>query len=269
MVENTDQKSRDYGALERVFRPGHGDFTYYKKYGIRDHRGGGRASARETVGRVAAGAVAGRVLERAGIRVFSATLEMGGVKAVSLDYARCGENPYCCPDADAARRMDERVKEVRGLGDSIGGVVEVTAAGLSAGLGEPVFDKLDAKIAQALMSIGAVKGVEIGSGFAAARSTGSVNNDPVTIQGFSSNNAGGVLAGVSSGQDIVARVAVKPIPSIVLEQDTVDLENRSVKLSVGGRHDVCAIPRINVVCEAMIMLVLADFILQQRAVSGW
>ena len=269
MVENTDHKSRDYGALERVFRPGHGDYTYYKKYGIRDHRGGGRASARETVGRVAAGAVAGRVLERAGIKVFSATLEMGGVKAVNMDYAQCGENPYCCPDADAALKMDERVKEVRGLGDSIGGIVEVTATGLSAGLGEPVFDKLDAKIAAALMSIGAVKGVEIGSGFAAARSTGSINNDPVTIQGFSSNNAGGVLAGVSSGQDIVARVAVKPIPSIVMEQDTVDLENSAVKLSVGGRHDVCAIPRVNVVCEAMIMLVLADFILQQRAVSGW
>ncbi len=269
MVENTDQRSRDYGKLARVFRPGHGDYSYFKKYGVRDHRGGGRASARETVGRVAAGAVAAKLLSILGISVSSYTAEMGGIAAETCDLSLCSENPYACPDPAAAERIEARVREARASGDSLGGVVALVAKGVPPGLGEPVFEKLDAKIASAMMGIGAVKGVEIGSGFAAARSTGSRNNDPITPSGFSSNNAGGILAGISSGQDIIVRVAVKPIPSIARGQETIDTSGRAETIVVGGRHDVCAIPRVNVVLEAMMMLLLADFALQQRAIAGW
>ncbi|MBW1989895.1 MAG: chorismate synthase [Deltaproteobacteria bacterium] len=269
ILENKDARSKSYDHLENVFRPGHGDYTYQAKYGIRDHRGGGRASARETAARVAAGAVAALVIGRAGMEVSSLTLAMGGVWAKTHVPGEERNNPFLCPDPEAAKAMEKRVREVKKAGDSIGGVVQVRATGVPPGLGEPVFDKLDAELAWAMMSIGAVKGVEIGSGFAAAEALGSENNDPVTPEGFAKNDAGGVLAGISSGQDIVVRVAVKPIPSIEKEQDTVDTNNRARALSISGRHDVCAIPRINVVCEAMACLVLADFLLRHRAAAGF
>ncbi|MDI6798372.1 MAG: chorismate synthase, partial [Desulfatibacillaceae bacterium] len=253
LIPNKDAKSSSYEAFSQLYRPGHGDYSYSKKYGVRDWRGGGRASARETAARVAAAGVAKQLLARFNIRVFSYTVEMGGIAAKTCDMAQVDQNPFACPDQKAAGRIAQRVEEVKKLGDSIGGIVEVVATGVPPGLGEPVFDKLDAKIAYALMGIGAVKGVEIGAGFGAARLTGSINNDPITPEGFSSNNSGGILAGISSGQDIVARVAVKPIPSISIQQKTVTVDNGPTTLSVTGRHDVCAIPRINVVCEAMLL----------------
>jgi chorismate synthase len=268
LVENKDPKSRSYEPFARLYRPGHGDYTYQKKYGIRDWRGGGRASARETVARVAAGAVASVVLGACGIHVRSCALELGGVRAERMDWAEAEKNPYRCPDAEAAARMEQRAAEARAEGDSVGGIVLVEALGVPPGLGEPVFGKLDALLACAMMGVGAVKGVEIGSGFAAARMTGSRNNDPITPGGFLSNNAGGILAGISNGAPVVIRVAVKPIPSIGREQQTVDEEGRPAVLRVTGRHDVCAIPRICVVLEAMAALVLADCLLMGRALWG-
>ena len=266
-IRNRDADSSAYRPLADLYRPGHGDITYDAKYGFRDWRGGGRASARETAGRVAGGAVAGALLAIHGITVRSYTVALGGIRAERLDGPGGDDNPYRCPDPEAAERMAERVREVRAAGDSIGGVVAVVATGVPAGLGDPVFDKLDADLAGGLMSIGAVKGVEIGAGFEAAGRTGSENNDPIRPGGFETNHAGGILAGISNGDEVVARVAVKPIPSISREQRTVDRDGRPRTIRVGGRHDVSAIPRINVVCEAMVALVLADHILRQRAIS--
>jgi chorismate synthase len=265
LIANTDPDSRSYAPYADLYRPGHGDITYQSKYGIRDWRGGGRASARETAARVAAGAVAGLILDPAGIRVDSYTLELGGVRAGVTDLSQIHQNPFRCPDRDAAMAMADRVALVRKQGDSIGGIVEIRVTGVPEGLGEPVFDKLDADLAKALMSIGAVKGVEIGDGFAAAGRLGSENNDPITPAGFSSNHAGGILAGISNGDEIRVRVAVKPIPSISLDQQTINSRNEPVTISVRGRHDVSAIPRINPVCEAMVKLVLADHLLRQKA----
>jgi chorismate synthase len=264
MVENTDQRSRDYGEIKDVFRPGHGDMTYTAKYGLRDYRGGGRSSGRETVSRVAGGAVAGAFLETLGIFVAAGTVELGGIAAGCVDLAGAGERPFFAADDGVVAAWEERVREVAGLGDTLGGIVEIRATGVPAGLGEPVFDKLDARLAAALMSVGAVKGVEIGAGFAAARMLGSGNNDAMNASGFSSNNAGGILAGISSGQDIVVRAAIKPIPSIALEQRTVDRFGAERTIRVGGRHDICAIPRVVPVLAAMVRLVLADMVLLQR-----
>jgi chorismate synthase len=267
IVYNRDVRSQDYEHLRQVFRPGHGDFTFQAKYGIRDHRGGGRASARETVARVAAGAVAQKVLDTQNIRVAAYTLELGGVRAATLDYGLIWDNPFFCPDSQAAQTMAARVAEVKAQGDSLGGIVEVRVQGCPAGLGEPVFDKLDAALAAAVMSVGAVKGVEIGAGFAAARMMGSEHNDPLIPGGFASNHAGGILAGISNGDDLVVRAAVKPIPSISREQQTIDQEGRPTTISVRGRHDISAIPRIVPVLQAMVRLTLADFLLRQRAVG--
>ncbi len=267
-IRNKDAKSKSYSELERLFRPGHGDFTYLKRYGIRDHRGGGRSSGRETAARVAAGAVAQVLLDSEGIKVQAYTVSLGGIRAEKMDMEQCTQNRLFCPDSYAALRMEERAAEARKAGDSLGGVVEVMATGVPAGIGDPVFDKLDAEIAKALMSIGAVKGVEIGSGFKAAELTGSQNNDPIGPDGFMSNNAGGILAGISNGEPVVARAAVKPIPSISLEQDTVDIDGNPVKLSVKGRHDISAIPRIVPVCQAMMRLVLADHLLRTRTLTA-
>ncbi len=269
MVENKDAKSGAYSPYAELFRPGHGDCTYLAKYGVRDWRGGGRASARETVARVAAGAVAKALLEKHGVSVIAYTIEIGGVKAEKRDLASVADNMLLCPDPEAAERMEQRLSEVKKLGDSLGGVVEIRATGVPAGLGSPVFDKLDADLAKAIMGIGAVKGVEIGAGFEAARMLGSQNNDPITKDGFASNNAGGILAGISNGDDIVVRAAVKPIPSIAIEQKTVDIHGNEQTISVKGRHDISAIPRINVVCEAMACLVLADHLLQQKALLAF
>ncbi|MBW1962770.1 MAG: chorismate synthase [Deltaproteobacteria bacterium] len=267
MVENKDTDPSAYTPYAKLFRPGHGDFTYQAKYGIRDWRGGGRASARETVARVAGGAVAKALLESKNVRVTAYTVELGKIQATERELQEICRNPFCCPDRHAAQKMQQYVDAVRAKGDSIGGIVEIVACGVPCGLGEPVFDKLDADLAKALMSIGAVKGIEIGAGFSAARMLGSENNDPIVPDGFATNHAGGILAGISNGQDIVIRVAVKPIPSIRIEQKTIDLKGAPTTISVKGRHDISAIPRINVVCEAMVNLVLADHLLRQRTIQ--
>jgi len=268
VVYNQDAKSEAYEPIRRLFRPGHADITYFQKYGLRDHRGGGRSSARETLARVAAGAVAQQVLGRYGIEVLAYTLELAGVRANKIDPAEADSNELGCPDPAVVEAMRERLAEIRGAGDSAGGIVEARARGVPAGLGEPVFDKLDGALAGAVMSIGAVKAVEIGSGMEAARLLGSQNNDPILPDGFASNNAGGILGGISNGDEIVLRAAVKPIPSIAKEQKTVDVDFKPATINVGGRHDVSAIPRVNPVIKAMIRLVLADFLLRQEAVRS-
>lgn len=269
VVENENQRSGDYDSLREIFRPGHGDVTYQAKYGRRDHRGGGRASGRETVARVVGGAIAAAVLETVGVSVHAASVELGGIAAVGRDLAGAWNRPFFAADAEVLPAWEALVAEVRAAGDTVGGIVEVVAQGVPAGLGEPVFDKLDARLAAAVMSVGAVKGVEIGAGFAAARSRGSQNNDPLTAQGFASNHAGGILAGISTGQDIVVRAAVKPIPSIAVPQRTRDISGQEREIRVGGRHDICAIPRIVPVLRAMVCLVLADMLLMHRAIRPW
>ncbi len=267
IVYNKDMDSRSYETIKDMFRPGHGDITYLKKYGIRDYRGGGRASGRETVARVAAGAVARKVLEQEGIKVIAYTLELAGVRAGRVDLDAIDSNPFYACDLDAAARMQEKIKEIKASGNSAGGIVEVRVQGCPPGLGEPVYDKLDGELAKALMSIGAVKAVEIGVGLEAARLLGSECNDEITPEGFITNRSGGILAGISNGDEIVARAAVKPIPSIEIEQKTIDVHSRPTTISVKGRHDVSAIPRIVPVCEAMVSLVIADHLLRQRTIS--
>jgi chorismate synthase len=266
LIRNRDADSRSYEANASAFRPGHGDISYQAKYGIRDWRGGGRASARETAARVAAGAVAQVYLDRFGICVDSYTIALGGIRALRFDPEAARHNRLVCPDPDLLDAMEERIREVKGQGDSIGGVVEVRAVNVPPGLGDPVFDKLDAAIAGALMGIGAVKAVEIGAGCRAADMTGYENNDQILESGFETNNAGGILAGISNGDTIVARVHVKPIPSIAREQLTRDLSGNPTMIATRGRHDVSAIPRINPVCSAMMRLVIADHLLRQKAV---
>lgn len=262
IIYNRDVRSGDYSKISQLYRPGHADRTYEQKYGIRDWRGGGRSSARETAARVAAGAVARKyLLERHGIMVQAYTLALGGVECSGFDPEEIARNPFYCPDREAAERIEARLRELREAGDSAGGVVGICVKGCPPGLGEPVFDKLDARLAAAIMSIGAVKGVEIGEGFRAAAMLGSGNNDPITPDGYASNHAGGILGGISTGMDIVIRAAVKPIPSISKLQRTVDSQNRPAEITIEGRHDISAIPRIIPVCEAMVLLVLADFIL--------
>jgi chorismate synthase len=268
LIYNKDVQSESYDSIKDVFRPGHGDFTYQKKYGIRDYRGGGRASGRETAARVAAGAVARKVLEREDIRVRAYTLELAGVRVAKVDLNAIDKNPFFAPDLDAASLMSERITEIKQAGDSAGGVVEVVARGCPPGLGEPVFDKLDADLAKAVMSIGAVKAVEIGVGMAAARLRGSECNDEITPDGFVTNRSGGILAGISNGDEIVVRAAVKPISSIEREQRTMDVNMQPTTISIRGRHDVSAVPRIVPVCEAMVRLVLVDHLLRQMTCMG-
>ena len=242
LIRNEDVDSSPYEEWKEVFRPGQADFTYQAKYGIRDYRGGGRASARETVGRVAAGAVAKKILEKEKIEIIAYTVEMGGVRAAKVDYQEIEKNALRCPDKDAAIAMGKKIEEVKTQGDSLGGIVEVLVRGCPPGLGEPVFDKLEADLAKALMSIGAVRGVEVGAGFRVVRMLGSQCNDRIGPKGFEKNDAGGILGGISNGADIVLRVAVKPIPSISLEQRTVDQAMRPVSLKIKGRHDVLSHP---------------------------
>lgn len=268
-IANEDQRSRDYGSLATAYRPGHADCTYDAKYGRRDYRGGGRASGRETAVRVAGGAIAQAFLATLGIRIHAATVEMGGlaVPEKGMDLEAAPHLPYFAAHADSIPAWDALIAEVRAAGDTVGGIVQIEARQVPAGLGEPVFDKLDARLAAALMSVGAVKGVEVGAGFAAARMRGSSNNDPilgVKPLRFASNAAGGILGGISTGQDIVLRVAVKPIPSIAQEQHSVDADGQPLNLRIGGRHDICAIPRVVPVLKAMTALVLADALLLQR-----
>ena len=266
-IRNQDADSASYEELREVFRPGQGDFTYWKKYGIRDHRGGGRASARETAARVAAGAVAKKVISQEGIEVVAYTKELGGIEAKTARLEEIQKSGLLCPDLEATAEMVSRLREAKEEGDSLGGIVEILVRGCPPGLGEPVFDKLDADLAKAVMSIGSVKGVEIGAGFQAARMTGSQCNDRMTPEGFLTNHAGGILAGITTGQEIIIRVACKPIPSIRKSQEAMDVRENPVTLSIKGRHDVCAIPRIVPVCEAMVNIVLADHLLRQRSIG--
>ncbi len=274
-IRNTDARSRDYEGIKDLFRPGHGDFSYYKKYGVRDYRGGGRASSRETAARVAAGAVAAQVIARSGIEVVGYTRALGSVAIsqswqdlLGLSREELGKNLLLCPDSRATVEMEKRLAEAKQDGDSLGGIVEIIVRGCPAGLGEPVFDKMDADLAKALMGIGSIKGIEIGAGFQAAEMTGATTNDPLTPEGFLSNHAGGILAGITSGQPLVIRVASKPIPSIGRVQQTVDVAGNARELRVLGRHDVATIPRIVPVCEAMVNIVLADHLLRQKAITG-
>lgn len=273
-IANEDQRSRDYGNLAEVFRPGHADWGYFAKYnGIRDHRGGGRSSGRETAARVAGGAIAKKILARAGVIVQAACVELGGiaVPAGDVDMERAQGRPYFAASDAAPPLWDAAVAEARKAGDTLGGIVQIVARHVPAGLGEPVFDKLEAVLAHAVMSVGAVKGVEVGEGFAAARLRGSQNNDPLlpgadgalSSVRFASNHAGGILGGISSGQDIVLRAAVKPIASIAQEQRSVDTQGRAAAVLIEGRHDLSAIPRIVPVLSAMTALALADALLLQ------
>ncbi len=266
-IENRDADSRPYEVIQHLFRPGHGDYSYHKKYGHVDFRGGGRASARETAARVAAGVVADKILAPSGIRVRAYTIELGGIRAKEINLGLIDESPFYCPDSEASKKMADAASNARREGDSIGGIVEILVTGCPAGLGEPVFDKLEADLAKAVMSVGAVKGVEIGAGFEAARLKGSENNDAITPNGFATNHAGGILGGISNGDPIILRAAVKPIPSISLEQDTINKEGKPNKLRITGRHDVTAIPRIIPVLEAMVKIVLADHYLRFRTIT--
>ena len=267
-IQNRDADSRPYEVLRQLFRPGHADYTYYKKYGHFDYTGGGRYSARETAARVAAGVVAGKILKPLEIIVRGYTVELGGVRVKSIDPEAIDTNPLLCPDPNASQQMEMALADARRAGDSLGGMAEVRISGCPAGLGEPVFDKLDADLAKALMSVGTVKGVEVGAGFEAARLRGSENNDPLTPGGFLSNRAGGILGGISNGDQILLKVAIKPIPSISRNQETVDRQGRSARLKFSGRFDVCALPRIIPVLEAMVRVVLADHYLRWIAIAG-
>ncbi|MEA2060493.1 MAG: chorismate synthase [Thermodesulfobacteriota bacterium] len=267
LIRNRDADSRAYEKNAAVFRPGHGDFSYQAKYGIRDWRGGGRASARETAARVAAGAVAAAFLDLYNIEITTCTMALGGIYAEHFDPVCAGNSWLECPDPEAQKKIEKKISQVKAEGDSLGGIVQITARNVPGGIGDPVFEKLDADIAGALMGIGAVKAVEIGSGCRSALMTGFENNDQITESGFETNHSGGILAGISNGDDIVAKVHVKPIPSILKEQKTIDENKNETVISTKGRHDVSAIPRINPVCRAMTALVLADHILRQRAVK--
>jgi chorismate synthase len=267
IIWNEDVDSTPYDEMRDIFRPGQADFTYQAKYGIRDHRGGGRASARETVGRVAGGAVAKKILKKEKMEILAYTVELGGIRIGKIDYKEIERNVLRCPDRKAAVAMGRKIEETKERGDTLGGIVEILVRGCPAGLGEPVFDKLEADLAKALMSIGAVRGVEIGGGFGVARMFGSQCNDPLGPEGFEKNDAGGILGGISSGAGLLLRVAVKPVPSIHLEQRTVDSSMRPVALQIKGRHDVSSIPRVNSVCEAMVAIVLTDHLLRQKALD--
>jgi chorismate synthase len=269
LVRSVDARPQDYANLKDVFRPGHADYTYWRKYGVRDYRGSGRSSGRETVGRVAAGAVARRVLEREGAKVQAYTVQVGDLVAAERDLEFAEQNPVRCPDRKVAPEMERRILAAREAGDSLGGVVEILATGVPAGLGDPVMDKLEASLAWGLMSIGAVKGFEVGEGFASARMRGSEMNDRMTREGFATNHAGGILGGISTGEPILARVAVKPPSSIAIAQKTVDAEGHERDFAISGRHDPCLCPRVVPVAEAMTCLALADALLRQRAIEHW
>ncbi len=277
VIENQDQRSKDYGDIKDKFRPGHADYTYWAKYGIRDYRGGGRSSARETAMRVAAGGIARKVLDSlvpGGIAIRGALAEMGGQKAARerWDWAETRRNAFFCPDAEAAAVWESVLDSARKSGSSLGAVIEIVAEGVPAGLGEPVYDKLDADLAKAMMSINAVKGVEIGAGFAAAALRGEENADEMFMEegkpAFSANHAGGVLGGLSSGQPIVVRFAVKPTSSILTPRRTIDVYGNETEIVTKGRHDPCVGIRAVPVGEAMMALVLADHLLRHRGQVG-
>jgi chorismate synthase len=266
LIENTDQRSRDYGDIKDKFRPGHADYTYQQKYGIRDYRGGGRSSARETTMRVAAGAIAKKYLKgRLGIEVRGYLSQLGPIELAATDLSSIDDNAFFCADPGRIEELDNFMDELRKQGDSIGAKISVLASNVPPGLGEPVFDKLEADIAHGLMSINAVKGVEIGAGFAAVTQRGSEHRDEMSADGFSKNDAGGTLGGISSGQDIVASLALKPTSSVSVPGKTIDKTGAETDIVTKGRHDPCVGLRATPIAEAMVALVIMDHYLRNRA----
>jgi len=266
LIENTDQRSKDYGDIKEKFRPGHADYTYQQKYGIRDYRGGGRSSARETTMRVAAGAIAKKYLyERLGIEVRGYLSQLGPIKLGATNFDGIDDNAFFCADPSRVAELDQFMDELRAAGDSIGAKISVLASNMPPGLGEPVFDKLGADIAHGLMSINAVKGVELGAGFAAITQRGSEHRDEMSADGFSKNDAGGTLGGISSGQDLLASLALKPTSSVSIPGKTIDKQGNETEIVTKGRHDPCVGLRATPIAEAMVALVIMDHYLRNRA----
>ena len=266
LIRNKDQKSKDYDNLKDIFRPSHADYAYTQKYGVRDHRGGGRASARETTMRVAAGSIARKYLnDSCGIEIHGYLKQIGELSITSIDFSEVNKNPFFCPDKSLVPEIEKYIDLLRSEGDSVGAKIQINAKNMPLGLGEPVFDKLDADLAKALMSINAVKGVEVGEGMAVAGSKGSDSRDEITPDGFKSNNSGGISGGISTGQDLFLNIALKPTSSINKEGDTVNKEGKAVKVQVKGRHDPCVGIRATPIAEAMVALTLIDHYLRNRA----
>nr|WP_245688372.1 chorismate synthase [Vibrio sonorensis] len=265
LIENTDQRSKDYSEIKDKFRPGHADYTYHQKYGVRDYRGGGRSSARETAMRVAAGAIAKKYLKQEfGIEIRAYLSQMGDVSIDKVDWQEIEKNAFFCPDVDKVDAFDQLIRALKKEGDSIGAKIQVVATNVPVGLGEPVFDRLDADIAHSLMSINAVKGVEIGDGFDVVNQKGSEHRDTLSPEGFGSNHAGGILGGISTGQDIVANIALKPTSSITVPGETITREGESTELITKGRHDPCVGIRAVPIAEAMLAIVVMDHLLRHR-----
>lgn len=271
IVRNKDADSSKYEKIKNLFRPGHADFTYFKKYGIRDYRGGGRSSARETVARVAAGAIAKKLLNEMSIKIFAHTIQIGNikVKTENIDLNQIENNVVRCADIETANKMIDEILKVKKELNSVGGIVEVIIKGCPIGIGEPVFDKLDANLGKALLSIGAVKGIEFGRGFGVAEIKGSENNDSMnsSLELFNTNNCGGILGGISTGQDIIIRIAVKPTPSISQQQETIDVNGNDQIIEIEGRHDPCIVPRIIPIVESMVALTLVDGIMINKLIG--
>lgn len=265
LIENEDQKSRDYGNIKDMFRPGHADYTYQQKYGIRDYRGGGRSSARETAMRVAAGAIAKKYLnEKFGLTIRGYLSQLGSEKIEFKGWDEVNHNPFFCPDPDRVAALEDYMDRLRKEGESVGARLNIIAEKMPVGLGEPIFDRLDADIAKAMMSINAVKGVEIGAGFNVVELKGTQNRDDMTPEGFVGNNAGGVLGGISTGQDIVVSIALKPTSSIRLPGATIDKQGHATEVVTKGRHDPCVGIRATPIAEAMLALVIMDHVLRHR-----
>jgi chorismate synthase len=266
VIHNVDQRSKDYSEIMDRFRPGHADYTYYRKYGFRDYRGGGRSSARETAVRVAAGSIAKKYLrERHGVTIRGYLSQLGPIKAENFDWNEVEQNPFFCPDASKVPEMERFMDALRKEGNSIGAKISVVASGVPVGLGEPVFDRLDADLALAMMSINAAKGVEIGAGFDCVTQKGTEHRDEITMEGFLSNHAGGILGGISSGQDVIVHTAFKPTASMRLPGRTVGLDGEPKEVITKGRHDPCVGIRATPICEAMMALTLMDHLLRHRA----
>ena len=270
LIENNDQRPKDYSKIQDKFRPAHADYSYWKKYGIRDYRGGGRASARETAMRVAAGAVAKKFLkEVCGTQIIGYLSQLGSICIETVDFAVIEQNPFFCPDPSKIAEMESYITALSKEGNSVGARINIEASKVPAGLGEPIFDRLDADIAKALMSINAVKGVEIGAGFSSVSQKGTEHRDEITPEGFLSNNAGGILGGISSGQDIVASIALKPTSSIRIPGKSINIEGKAEEVATTGRHDPCVGIRATPIAEAMVALVLMDHFLRDRGQTGY
>ena len=265
-IQNTDQRSKDYSNIANTFRPGHADYTYTQKYGFRDYRGGGRSSARETAMRVACGGIAKKYLkESLGIEVRGHLSQLGPIKAENFDWSEIHNNPFFCPDSNKVKELEEYMDELRKSGDSIGARINVVASGMPVGLGEPIFDRLESDIAHGMMSINAVKGVEIGAGFSSITQHGTEHRDAITPEGFKTNHSGGVLGGISSGQDLLVSIALKPTSSLRLPVETVDMDGNVTEMVTKGRHDPCVGIRATPIAEAMLAITLMDHALRHRA----